>query len=85
MRYGCHNRPEAARELLAQDGWLDTGITQRGQPRVATRLPRMVWVPVPFSPGCQHALAQPTDPACTGCIWQHPPDTTGMTGISGME
>jgi hypothetical protein len=69
-RYACHNRPEPARDLLVQDGWLDTIGESAAGLRLATRLPVMVRVAVLHRPECLYTLERPHDPQCAGCCWQ---------------
>lgn len=54
MRYGCHNRPDYAAQVLVQSGWTEDGRRN------------MVSIPFTMAQRCQYDF-RATDPQCAGC------------------
>ena len=81
----CHNRPDYADTVTAQDGWRKAHVRDVATDELfETRLPIMRIIPDPMSKGCQqhspHGAAMLYGWDCAGCrhlpVSRHPCHTT---------
>jgi hypothetical protein len=66
LQYGCYNKPRPTRATTypGQEGWYSASVPGTSK---ATRLPRIVQIPVRMSLECMYDK-QHSDPRCAGCV-----------------